>query len=663
MPHVVVLGGGIAGLTAAWTLKQAARSKPLRVTIVEASQRLGGWLHSKRVNGFMFEQGCRGIRPVGSGKEAMRLIESLGLQHQTLVSSDSAKTRYLWYEGRLCKVPTSATEALMSPLTRQAPLWLLRDLAAGPGPALDLVSANKEASSLSASSIDGSDGDESLRSFATRRFGPFVADVLLDAVMSGVYAGDVSALSANSTIPSIVKAGKAHPSGSVVRGLIAQWMQERNAKKRRKAGDEVRAAIEIDDSPFVHACTRASSVSFLDGTQTLANELVRRMSMLPDVHFATGTEVVRLEPVMAGGGGVRSGGAANDNDRAAADQQPSVVVHVSPAPPASGTSTLPPSAADAALVRGRIHADAVISALPASVLARVLPPGGGHALSDGIHAHVTDGGSGCGAAVRALQQIPYASVGVVSMGWKHAGAANNGKSPILGYDGFGYLVPSGQRGPFPPPSAPRGRVEPTNPDSPSAAGGASAAGPNRQQLGTVPVLGMTWDSIVFPGQSDAFVSQRRHWKRAEEPAAPSGHPQLQRPSGYVLPTSADTVSASIKSSETRITVMMGGATWPAITSQSEDDLRAIAMRAVREQAGITGPDPDAVNISVARTAIPQYTVGHAARVNTIQNDVHRAFGGKVLMAGNSFHGVGVADTIASGQQKGSEVARMLSLLV
>lgn len=76
-------------------------AKPVSITLLESSNRYGGWLHSKRIRGHLFEMGCRGIRPQGSGVEAMRMLEELGLEKEALPASTAAKGRYIYYKGNL----------------------------------------------------------------------------------------------------------------------------------------------------------------------------------------------------------------------------------------------------------------------------------------------------------------------------------------------------------------------------------------------------------------------------------------------------------------------------------------------------------------------------------------------------------------------------------
>jgi oxygen-dependent protoporphyrinogen oxidase len=623
VPHVVVLGGGVAGLAASYALKRSAQG-PLRVTLVEASNRLGGWLWSERKDGFLFERGCRGIRPVGNGKEVMRLVEELHLQPQTLVSAPTAKLRYIWHNGRLEVVPTSLVGALTSPLTRTAPLWLLRDLVSPSGPRADASAAEVATAALSdptsplaatAAELEllaAQAGDESLASFATRRFGPHVANVLLDALMSGVWAGDVNQLSARSVMPALVRLEAKHR--SVVLGLIKEAIAKRRAAKEQGSS----SAEEEDISPFVAAAATASSVSFVDGTQTLTDALAAALRTMPNMHILTETAAAALEP--------RANG---------------VRLHLKGS---AGGATSSKS--------NTIEADAVISAVPAKALASLLPQ------------------ASCPQTVRACSEIPTISVGVVSCAWHHAATPASSPSqsvpepyrpPLLPKEGFGYLVPSRER--------------------------TSGRSPN--------VLGMTWDSEVFPGQmqswADKVKSQNWAWldSARKSVAAPGKAPTPSHPglwgSGYLLPGSALDIPTHMRRSETRVTVMMGGATAPEIASSSPDALVHLARQALLRQTGISAA-PSTVNVHLEHHAIPQYTVGHSERLQQIRKELTPLFGavrntgasagasaekqagdaaaggawGRLRLVGNAWQGVGVADAVSNGLAAGRSLAKQLT---
>ena len=65
-PKVVVLGGGISGLSATWHLAKHL-PKTASITLVDRSDRLGGWVHTVKKDGFLFETGPRTLRPMGEG--------------------------------------------------------------------------------------------------------------------------------------------------------------------------------------------------------------------------------------------------------------------------------------------------------------------------------------------------------------------------------------------------------------------------------------------------------------------------------------------------------------------------------------------------------------------------------------------------------------------
>lgn len=73
MKRYVVLGGGISGLSAAWKLSSSSRGD---VTLIERSECVGGWIHSKLTDhGSVFELGPRSLRTAGAqGKQTLNLV-------------------------------------------------------------------------------------------------------------------------------------------------------------------------------------------------------------------------------------------------------------------------------------------------------------------------------------------------------------------------------------------------------------------------------------------------------------------------------------------------------------------------------------------------------------------------------------------------------------
>eukprot|EP00947_MAST-08B_sp_MAST-8B-sp1_P001594 g1594.t1 len=202
LAHHVIVGGGISGLSVAWFLRRLVGPAP-QITVIEASHRVGGWVESVRhEQGFLFERGPRGFRPSGNGAAALELAESAGLADEAVASSSDSAMRYLWKDGQLQKLPNGPLEALQSPLTSglAKEAWRERSV------------------------LPSLDADESIRSFMSRRFSDATADTLVDGMVSGIYAGDISKLSAASCSPFNMLRELEQEHGSVVTGMVRRRM-------------------------------------------------------------------------------------------------------------------------------------------------------------------------------------------------------------------------------------------------------------------------------------------------------------------------------------------------------------------------------------------------------------------------------------------------------
>ena len=256
------------------------------IDVIEASDRVGGWLHSEKVPSrsdasaghYIFEKGARGMRPRGSGRRALRLIESLGLQEDALVTQGDGEARWVLHEGRPMKLPTS-------------PMGLIQGLPMVPNTLGTFGLEFTRAAHPSGLSRGGhGTPDESVHAFFTRRFGgPALADSLLDAIVAGVWAGDVKALSAQSLFP--LPTAWEDAVGSIQAGALASMIQSIGVplpaaiKARLDRGGGAKkavalgAALEAQDikegpsSVFVREASKASSVSFKGGMGQLADAL------------------------------------------------------------------------------------------------------------------------------------------------------------------------------------------------------------------------------------------------------------------------------------------------------------------------------------------------------------------------------------------------------
>src|SRR5439155_20781932 len=170
-------------------------------------------IHTFREQGFIAEAGPNGF--LDKEPATGRLIAALGLAGKVKVAEPTTKKRFVWLNGQVQPVPTSPPAFLRSKLLPfRAKLRALRDVL-----------------------VDRADqgDDESVASFARRRFGPAVLP-LVDAVQTGIYAGDVEKLSLLATFPRLAALELEHR--SLILGLI---------RERRQKAD--RATFSAKDPP------------------------------------------------------------------------------------------------------------------------------------------------------------------------------------------------------------------------------------------------------------------------------------------------------------------------------------------------------------------------------------------------------------------------------
>ena len=187
--RVVVLGGGIAGLTAAFC--RATRGE---TTILEASARLGGSIRTIRDDGFVVESGPNTIRTTAA---AERLLKDLGLEPDVVLADPSAP-RWIVRGGRPRAIVPGPKGIFNEALSTSGKLRLLGDWRVPRRP----------------DSLE----DESVHDFFVRRFGEDAATYGAGPMVSGVYAGDPRSLSVRSAFPHLWEAeGR---SGSVIRDFL-----------------------------------------------------------------------------------------------------------------------------------------------------------------------------------------------------------------------------------------------------------------------------------------------------------------------------------------------------------------------------------------------------------------------------------------------------------
>lgn len=203
--RLVVVGGGITGLSAAWHARRlaAAAGRPLAVTVLEASARPGGKVWTVREGDWVIEAAPDSFL-VGK-PHARDLALALGLGDALVALRPDARRVAVLAGGRLVALP--AGFRLAAPVDLGA--FLRTPLVSWRGKlraALDLVLPPRRG-----------DDDESIAAFVTRRMGREVLERLAEPLMAGIYVGDPARLSIDATFPQLTALERRH--GSLIRGL------------------------------------------------------------------------------------------------------------------------------------------------------------------------------------------------------------------------------------------------------------------------------------------------------------------------------------------------------------------------------------------------------------------------------------------------------------
>jgi oxygen-dependent protoporphyrinogen oxidase len=203
MPHVVIAGAGLTGLTVAVRLRQFAPD--VSVTVLEPNDRPGGNIGTEEHRGFRVERGPNGF--LDRTPAVPELVRDLGLAERAIAASDgSRKNRYLFLGGRLRKLPRGPVGLLTTPLLSLRGKWKL------------LTEPWRKAPPPT--------GDESVADFVTRRAGKEAADIFADALVTGIHGGDPALLSVAATFPRLPVMER--EAGSLIRGFM------RTAKQRKQ---------------------------------------------------------------------------------------------------------------------------------------------------------------------------------------------------------------------------------------------------------------------------------------------------------------------------------------------------------------------------------------------------------------------------------------------
>ncbi len=211
MKKVLVIGGGISGLSTAWLLDKRARAAGMNVDLclLEQEQQPGGKIRSVREDGFLCEWGPNGF--LDSKPQTLELCAALGITDRLHRSNDNARKRYIFTGGELHRLPENGPSFLKSRLLSwPGKLRLLGEPFAANPPGTD----------------------ESLADFGRRRLGAEALQKLIAPMASGIFAGDPETMSLVSCFPRIAELEREY--GGLFVAMLALAKKKRQERKEGK---------------------------------------------------------------------------------------------------------------------------------------------------------------------------------------------------------------------------------------------------------------------------------------------------------------------------------------------------------------------------------------------------------------------------------------------
>ncbi|UHA72578.1 protoporphyrinogen oxidase [Paenibacillus sp. 481] len=257
---IVIIGGGITGLSAAFYAWKQAQENGLsiNITVVEKAPKLGGKIETMYRDGCVIEKGPDSF--LARKLPMIELARDVGLESELVATNPNAKKTYILKRGKLHRMPPGLVLGIpteMGPFAKTGLISIFGKLRA----LTDLIRKPRM-----------SNEDESLGGFLDRRLGKEVTEYVAEPLLAGIYAGDMRKLSLQATFPQFGEVERKH--GSIIRGMIAS----------RTAGQSVPGLPDV-----------AKKTTFLTFRRGLGSLVERMEQVLRDnVQFKTGVEALRI---------------------------------------------------------------------------------------------------------------------------------------------------------------------------------------------------------------------------------------------------------------------------------------------------------------------------------------------------------------------------------
>jgi oxygen-dependent protoporphyrinogen oxidase len=201
---IAIIGAGLTGLTTAFYLKK----KNVDFLVLDEADRTGGVIHTRRQNGFLFEEGPN--TGVLGNSDAAELFEDLGDMCTCELAGSQVKKRYILKNGTWHSLPMGLSEAVKTPLfTTKDKFRLLGE----------------------PFRRRGSDPEESLSQMVRRRMGQSFLDYAIDPFILGVYSGDPDRLITRYAFPKLYNLEQKY--GSFIGGSVRKMFENKDEREKK----------------------------------------------------------------------------------------------------------------------------------------------------------------------------------------------------------------------------------------------------------------------------------------------------------------------------------------------------------------------------------------------------------------------------------------------
>lgn len=263
MKKIVIIGGGISGLSTLYYLKEKLGEKKIRadIRLLEKSRRFGGQIRTEYIDGFIIDGGSDCF--IREKPWALSLCRELGIDDRLVNTMDENNGTFIFRKGKLHPLPEglmALAPARFLPFVTSGLFTLAGKVRMG----LEMFVPRKK-----------DDSDETLSGFVTRRSGRELLEMIGEPLIAGIHAGDPDRMSVKSTFPRFIEMEKVH--GSLTMAALASRKKMKEMMKKQAGSG---------------APQRSFFISFRKGMYQFIETLLER---LKDQKLVTGIEVTDIK--------------------------------------------------------------------------------------------------------------------------------------------------------------------------------------------------------------------------------------------------------------------------------------------------------------------------------------------------------------------------------